>query len=42
MLGQAIGEPAVPEQLDTIHAAPGRTTGVERVIHLRTVHQGRP
>jgi cation diffusion facilitator family transporter len=35
-----IGESAVPEQIERIHAALLSTPGVERVIHLRTVHLG--
>jgi cation diffusion facilitator family transporter len=35
-----IGEAAVPEQLNKIHAALVSTAGVDRVIHLRTVHLG--
>jgi cation diffusion facilitator family transporter len=35
-----IGESAVPEQIEHIYAALLSTPGVERVIHLRTVHLG--
>jgi cation diffusion facilitator family transporter len=35
-----IGEAAVPEQVNRIQAAIVATPGVERVIHLRTVHLG--
>jgi len=35
-----IGEAAVPEQITAITAALQSTPGVERVIHLRTVHLG--
>jgi cation diffusion facilitator family transporter len=35
-----IGEAAVPEQISTIDAALRSTPGVDRVIHLRTVHLG--
>jgi cation diffusion facilitator family transporter len=35
-----IGESAVPEQVTRIHAALVAAPGVERVIHLRTVHLG--
>lgn len=35
-----IGEAAVPEQIEVITAAVLSTPGVERVIHLRTVHLG--
>jgi cation diffusion facilitator family transporter len=35
-----IGEAALPEQINTIHAAILATPGVEQVIHLRTVHLG--
>jgi cation diffusion facilitator family transporter len=35
-----IGEAAVPEQIEAITAALLSTPGVERVIHLRTVHLG--
>ena len=35
-----IGEAAVPEQIDTIYAALLAAPGVDRVIHLRTVHLG--
>jgi cation diffusion facilitator family transporter len=35
-----IGEAAVPEQIDTIDAALRSAPGVDRVIHLRTVHLG--
>jgi cation diffusion facilitator family transporter len=35
-----IGEAAVPEQINAITAALLSTPGVERVIHLRTVHLG--
>lgn len=35
-----IGEAAVPEQINRVHAALLSAPGVERVIHLRTVHLG--
>ena len=35
-----IGEAAVPEQVDKIYRALASAPGVERVIHLRTVHLG--
>jgi divalent metal cation (Fe/Co/Zn/Cd) transporter len=35
-----IGETALPEQVNKIHTALTGTTGVEQVIHLRTVHLG--
>lgn len=35
-----IGEAALPEQVSAIHTALLATPGVERVIHLRTVHLG--
>jgi len=35
-----IGEAAVPEQISTIDAALRSAPGVDRVIHLRTVHLG--
>lgn len=35
-----IGESALPEELTKIHTALLSTPGVERVIHLRTVHLG--
>ena len=35
-----IGEAALPEQVNKIHAALSATRGVEQVIHLRTVHLG--
>jgi len=35
-----IGEAALPEQVNRIHAAILATPGVEQVIHLRTVHLG--
>lgn len=35
-----IGEAALPEQVNKIHTALTGTTGVEQVIHLRTVHLG--
>jgi divalent metal cation (Fe/Co/Zn/Cd) transporter len=35
-----IGEAALPEQIDKIHAAVLATPGVDQVIHLRTVHLG--
>ena len=35
-----IGEAAVPEQINKIHAALLAAPGVDRVIHLRTVHLG--
>ncbi len=35
-----IGEAALPEQINKIHAAILATPGVEQVIHLRTVHLG--
>jgi cation diffusion facilitator family transporter len=35
-----IGEAAVPEQIDKIHAALLSVPGVDQVIHLRTVHIG--
>jgi hypothetical protein len=35
-----IGEAAVPEQINKIHAALLAAAGVDRVIHLRTVHLG--
>jgi cation diffusion facilitator family transporter len=35
-----IGEAAVPEQVNKIHSAILATPGVDRVIHLRTVHLG--
>ena len=35
-----MGEAAVPEQVEKIQAALLATPGVERVIHLRTVHLG--
>jgi divalent metal cation (Fe/Co/Zn/Cd) transporter len=35
-----IGEAAVPEQVNRIQAAILETRGVERLIHLRTVHLG--
>jgi cation diffusion facilitator family transporter len=35
-----IGEAALPEQINKIHAALSATPGIEQVIHLRTVHLG--
>jgi cation diffusion facilitator family transporter len=35
-----IGESALPEEMTTIHRALESTPGVERVIHLRSVHLG--
>lgn len=35
-----IGEAAVPEQIEAIYRALVSSAGVERVIHLRTVHLG--
>jgi len=35
-----IGEAALPEQVDKIHAAILKTPGVDQLIHLRTVHLG--
>jgi cation diffusion facilitator family transporter len=35
-----IGEAALPEQISTIHDALRSAPGVDRVIHLRTVHLG--
>jgi cation diffusion facilitator family transporter len=35
-----IGEAALPEQINKIHAALSATPGIEHVIHLRTVHLG--
>jgi len=35
-----IGESALPEEVDAIRAALEGSDGVERVIHLRTMHVG--
>jgi divalent metal cation (Fe/Co/Zn/Cd) transporter len=35
-----IGESAVPEQIQAIHTALLSSPGVQRVIHLRTMHLG--
>lgn len=35
-----IGESALPEEMTRIHRALESTPGIERVIHLRTVHLG--
>jgi divalent metal cation (Fe/Co/Zn/Cd) transporter len=40
MTAMLVGESALPEEVDAIRAALESSTGVERVIHLRTVHVG--
>ena len=35
-----VGETALPEEVDAIRAALESTDGVQRVIHLRTMHVG--
>jgi len=40
MVEMLIGESALPEEVDAIRAALEGSDGVERVIHLRTMHVG--
>lgn len=40
MTAMLVGESALPEEVDAIRAALESSPGVERVIHLRTVHVG--
>jgi cation diffusion facilitator family transporter len=40
MSANLVGESALPEQVEAIRAALESTEGVERVIHLRTLHVG--
>lgn len=40
MASLLVGEGAVPEETAAVHAALHGTTGVDRVIHLRTLHTG--
>jgi divalent metal cation (Fe/Co/Zn/Cd) transporter len=40
MTAMLVGESALPKQVAAIRKAPGGSGGVERVIHLRTMHAG--
>jgi cation diffusion facilitator family transporter len=40
MTAMLVGESALPEEVEAIHAALESSAGVQRVIHLRTLHVG--